>query len=375
MFKIGFIIHRLGFLDFLHDPKLTQLPHLIEHLFQRNFDTIFQKEVFKTEGGSNALYFMTTVKNINFKEFNSLVKKSDIYLLNKKFFAIEKNRVLEELYLYQYDIYRFFNEKILEELIGLPSSKSYLKKYFDFFKNLDFAYIKNFFDKHINPDNRFLYFFHDKKLKYIKFPPKSRLLPLPLIKIKNNFKIKNKVYIKKDKNAPQAISLGFLVDFNIKNLFLLFFWGKLTGDVYFPESFYHKINLEEGLTYWKESFVHYLPNKILNLSTFFSSNPAKIEKLFYKFIGSISSKNKKMETNFYLTKKRFLSFLSLKNINEAKFLSIILFLSYITSDKTILSNNYLKTIKAEIKQLTFDDFIFFVKRMQKNNELFIVEFS
>ncbi len=367
MIKAGYVIYRLGFLDFIKNPELTQLPHLGEHLLQRNFDKILKKDFAKATSGANGLYCITTTKDIPFKDFKSLVNNDNLYILDKKFFEIEKNRILEELYLDQNDIYRFFIEKIFEKLIGLPSAETYLKNYFKFFKNLNFSYVKEFFNKYFNENNRFLYFFKNKELKFFKFPQKDQLIPLPSIKIER----KNKFYIKKDKKVPEAISFGLLLDFSIKNLFLLFFSNKLITDIYSQESFYYKINLEKGLTYSSEEIVKYLPQKILALSVIPSSNTKKVEKLFYEFINSISFKNENLRKRFELEKKNFFK---VKSFSGFKFLSVILFLSFINNLGIFTNNNFLKDIKRELKKITFGDFISFIKNIQKNKDFFIFEF-
>jgi hypothetical protein len=361
MTKEGYIIHRLGYLDFFKNPKLSAIPHLIEHLFARNIIKALPKNFSKIKAASDFLSSTVKIKDINLKNFKSLIN-NNIYLLDKKIFEIEKRRLIEEFILQQYNAYHYFDEKVLEKLVCFQSSKTYLKKYYHFLVNLKFSYLKEIFNKFYNKDKSFLFFFENKKLKYFKFPSRDKLPSLPSF----NPKIKKELHFKKDKNMPSAISFGLFLDLNIKNLFFLGFFGSLINSASDPESFSVRISFEEGLTYWRSNPAVYLPNKILAFSVFPSLNIKKIEKLFFKFLNSMSLKNKNLQKNFYLRKKRFLLEIS----DNPDFNSKILFLFYLHNNEKIILN---KTYIQEIKKLKLENFIEFLKRIQKTNELFTIK--
>ncbi len=175
MAKAGYIIHRLGYLDFLSTPEYILVPHLIEHLFTRNVcEKILNNDFLKIQSNSSLLFCFTKLDGISLKEFKFL--PDAIYSLDRKSFEIEKSRLFEELTLEQNSLHNLLLEKILEKLIGLPTTQTSLLKYF---KYLKFSDVKDIFKKTVNSRNRFLYYIKDKirKLNISNFQYKLNYQP------------------------------------------------------------------------------------------------------------------------------------------------------------------------------------------------------
>jgi hypothetical protein len=364
MIKRGYIIHRIGELDFLKTPELTQLPHLLEHLLSRNINrNIWNKTFPKANSRTTLLFLNTEIKDLKFKDFKNLSK--DLYFLDKRSFNIEKSRLIEEILLKQNDFYSFIGSELLEKLIGLPSWKTYINKHLKYFENLKFPYFKKIFLKNFDKNNRFLYYVNDQQYKTLQVPQNFQL-PKPSF-----IKKSKKIQIKKDKNFPPAFCLNILLDFNIEDLIFLQILGDLILDHHDRESFYWYLNQERGLLYHGRKVLDFLSDKILASFIFPSTKIKEIKILFNKFMSSINIKNKNLKKNFYFQKKRVKNLFKFPQWNFINFFLEVNSLYYLIYKEMFFFKDFSKILN----KITFEDFVKFVRRIEKNNELFIVEIS